>query len=77
MARAAALEEIDWDKIKKEMSGLRLHLDSVLKDMDFDFDFENLEMDTDIDFDNLEVDIDMEFDNLEMEMDSIRVAVEF
>ena len=39
-----ALEEIDWEDIKKEMSGIGLHLDSVFRDMDFDFDFENLEM---------------------------------
>ena len=36
-----SLEEIDWEEINKEMENVRIHLDSVFENFDFDVDLEH------------------------------------
>jgi bla regulator protein BlaR1 len=39
------LEEIDWEEIRNEMAGVKLQIDSLMQDLDLDFDFD-LNVDT-------------------------------
>lgn len=66
-ARKEALEEIDWDEIKKEMENSRIHLDSVMKHIDFDFDFDSDE-DFDFDFD-FEHEFNIDLDQLKLDLE--------
>lgn len=55
-ARNAAVEEIDWKQMKKDMANLRFQIDSMLTDIDKDLDIDvvkdmDLDMDLDVDLD--------------------------
>jgi len=53
-----AMESIDWEEIQREMGSVRIHLDSVLKDIDLDPEMD-IDFDPDIDFD-FDIDLDKE-----------------
>jgi hypothetical protein len=69
-ARLKAFEEIDWESIKKEMENSRIHMDSVMKDFDFDFDIDFEEFD--FDFEEFDIDLDQLKLDLEKAMEDMK-----
>ncbi|MFH0755780.1 MAG: M56 family metallopeptidase [Bacteroidota bacterium] len=78
-AKVDAMESIDWDEIQREMGSVRIHLDSVLKNLDFypemHFDFDQ-DLDFDFDFDLDKAPFMKELEELPMKIE-VRDRLEF
>ena len=73
-AKLEALEEIDWEEIKKEIELSKVHLDSIMKDIDFDFDFD---FDVDIDLEEMRIDLEQAMKEMkEINWDQIHKELE-